>query len=478
MKKSLKISILLIILIALVSLLTMYYGSTDLNDYAGVAKFFAGDYPAKIRSSHSLLYGYLVSPLVKISHSFFFLKVLNLFFLILLSISLYYISNKNSRTLLLFLISPIVWYIAPWISPLLLSSLLFLWGFFFISKFEDNKNLLNLVFSGILIGLSLAFWNTVIFIIFFLLICFFYSRKVSHLFYFLLSVLAGFSPLLIFDKIFYDFAFYSTLKFLFGIATMSIYKSIYPGINQIASSFSSYLSFILLLPLFFYLLFSREVFSENRKQIIFLALSFLFFLVNPQPRYIFFLWPILILYLSPRLNEKQFKIQSAIFIVITLIVIAPYLIQINYSTNAKDFTSVISNFGNWKITDDTYELISQDLEEISKEYPNETFVVGNHPDVYTDLALAYWGGNIKEIVSIQDYDMYLKNQSVLFEKKFMSVPKIKDRRLIWIGGGLEKAPDDTDCNAINLGIGFREPIALQDFKILKKYRILYLSIRD
>ncbi len=61
--------IIFIFLLALV-ISTKYVGLTDVDDYANVAKFFSGDYPAKIRSSHSFFYGFLLSPLVSLSNSF------------------------------------------------------------------------------------------------------------------------------------------------------------------------------------------------------------------------------------------------------------------------------------------------------------------------------------------------------------------------------------------------------------------------
>src|SRR3989338_6657550 len=51
-----KIIAFVFLLLAFISLSTGFYKSTDFNDYAGVAKFFAGSYSADIRSSHSLVY--------------------------------------------------------------------------------------------------------------------------------------------------------------------------------------------------------------------------------------------------------------------------------------------------------------------------------------------------------------------------------------------------------------------------------------
>ena len=57
-------SVIILLMMILLSILTQFNQSTDAGDYTDVAKFFAGDYSAKIRTSHSLLYGALHAPLV------------------------------------------------------------------------------------------------------------------------------------------------------------------------------------------------------------------------------------------------------------------------------------------------------------------------------------------------------------------------------------------------------------------------------
>ena len=119
------------------------------------------------------------------------------------------------------------------------------------------------------------------------------------------------------------------------------------------------------------------------------------------------------------------------------------------------------------------------LTNVAKDYPNQIFVVGNHQDDYAWFAAAYWGKEIKEFVSIQDYNLYLYNESIFFEKKLVfksQLTSVPDRRQIWIGGGIGKSEnDDTNYEDISLGIGYKEEINLKDFKLLKKYNILYLS---
>jgi len=481
MKKMSKIIISLIVALVLISLITQYHGHSDIADYTNVAKFFAGSYSAKLRTSHSITYGLFNFPLVYLFQSIFIMKITSLIWMLLIILSVYYISNKNKRTLLLLVLSPIVWYMAPWISPIQLASLFFLWAFYFIDKFDQTQDNKSLIYSGLLVGLAAVFWNTMIFLCFFLIICFFYNRNVNHLVVFLLSFLIGLIPLFIVDCVFYGPPFYSMMKFFFGVVATSLYGSIYSGIVQMSRSFTSYITFILILPFFGYLLFNKKIFNKNKRHTIFLSLSFLFFfLSNPQIRYILILWAPLILILSKNLTKEQFKKQIILFSIITFLVVIPYAIQIKYSTNSPDFSNMVANLGKEQIfCYDQEEMIAADLQEIISKYPNSVFVVGNEPDSYSVLAEIYLGNEVQEFVSIQDYELWMSNQSSLFQKKFIFTPKIADRRQIWIAGGMEKSLNDqTDYESIDLAISIDETLDLEDFELIKDYEILHLYSRN
>jgi len=86
------------------------------------------------------------------------------------------------------------------------------------------------------------------------------------------------------------------------------------------------------------------------------------------------------------------------------------------------------------------------------------------------------GKDIKEFVSIQDYELYFKNETSLFKKRFEPKPIIPDRRIIWIEGGISKNPNDnTNYGNITLAISINEPLNEPGFRLIKKYNILYLS---
>lgn len=476
MDKNIKIACFLIIFLVLITLVTKYYGSTDVHEYIASAKYFAGDYPADIRASHSMLYGFITSPLISLFNNFIGLKIASIIILILIIISVYYISEKNQKALLLISLSPIIWYIAPWISPIQLASLLFLWAFFFINKFEKTSKIYYLLYSGILFGFSASVWNSVIYFALFLIICFFYNKKLNHLLFLILAILIGFLPLFIFEQKLYGFFLYSMAKTFISNVIVFIYGSIYSGVVHNSTIFD-YFSFLIMIPFLSFILFKKDNFIKYKKIIIFLIFSLFFMITNSQIRYLLIIYPIIILLLSETIDNKQFKKQIVIFLIVTLLVITPYLVQIKYSTNSPEFNSFINNLDKWIVYPyNIDDLIVNDLKQISSEYPNAVFLVGNTADYYAVLASDYFEGNIKEFVSLQDYEMYFKNESIFFSKRLESKPTIPERRIIWIEGGISKnLNDNTNYKNIVLGIGVDEPLNETGFSLVKKYNILYLS---
>jgi len=103
--------------------------------------------------------------------------------------------------------------------------------------------------------------------------------------------------------------------------------------------------------------------------------------------------------------------------------------------------------------------------------------VGNQ-DYYQKLAHIYWGKGITELVSVQDYESWQKNQSTLFEKKFTFIPIINDRRSIWIGGGITTNPKDTtDYAQIKYAIAL-DNYPHQGFSLVKRYTRIALFKRS
>ncbi|MFH1307816.1 MAG: hypothetical protein ABIH72_03105 [archaeon] len=471
------------LLIALVLILmtfsTKYYGSADIGDYADTAKFFAEKYPADIRSSHSYLYGFIHSSFVYLTNSFVAFKISSLIFLFLTVFSVYLITNKNKRAAWLMILAPIVWYMAPWINPLQLAGLLLLWSFYFIDKYQDSGKVSYLFYSGLLLGLGWAFWDTILFFGFFLAIVYLYDKKLINFAYYSAFVLLGLLPRLILDQLIFNFAFYSILKSFFGtLANLS--GGIYLGQGHSSLNIFSLISLFLAIPLMYWTLYKPSNFKKYKREIVFLSLCLMLILFNPQIRYIISIAPIMILLLSKQITKKQFKIQVIFSIIVLILFISPYIIQTKYSVDETyydaDFQYILSskflvNINNGSVSD----RVLSDINLIANDFPNETFIVGNNPDSYQTLAHLYWGYQITELVSIQDYNSFTENNSILFEKTFMPIPNIQDRRVIWITGGMKRNENDsTKFQNISLAISFQEPLEIDNFRLLKKYQVLSL----
>ena len=461
LRSTLKIIIipLIILTLILITFLTNYYGHTDLGDYSDTAKFFSGDYAANMRNSHTYLYGALVFPFVGLFKNFEIFKFISLGCIFLIIYILYIRTGMNKKSLILFLLCPIFWYMAPWITPLQIVSLLFLLGFLFIDKYNQTKNFKNLLFSGILLGLAAAFWTAVFLFIVPLAIIFLYDKKTIHSVGFIFALLIGLLPLFVLDQILFNFPFFTLLKTVFAYIISFFWDGIYGiGIHNLSFLLWSSFTVIAFIPLVFWFRLKKEFFKGNKRLMSFILVSILVILLNPQIRYDLILAPIALLLFSKQVTDKQFKIQVIISILLIFLLVFPITLSFKSDTSIND-----------------------NLEKIVKEYPDQMFIVGNTPDDYQTLANIYWGHEVKEFVSIQDYELWLNNQTTIFEKKIMPQPNINDRRTIWIAGGLSaNAASFRDYDKIVYAISINEPLNMEgvNFSLLGNYGPLYLYNRS
>lgn len=479
-RKQIAILITGLVLLIIISIATQYYGSTDTGDYSDIAKYLSGTFQAKIRLSHSALYGTMISPFIKLTKNQIPFKIASLIFLIALIFSVYYIT-KSKKALFLILFSPIIWYMGPWISPIQLSSLLFFWAYYSMKKYKDTKKIKFICISGILVGLSWAFWDGIMFFVFFLGFAFLYNKKFYHFLIFLSFLIIGLLPKLILDQLFFGFGLVGIARYFSNLIIGILYGGMYGQAKELTvfTNIPMQLIFALLfIPYFIYKLFSKKAWDNNKETIIFLIPTLLLLIKQMQIRYLLFLIPILIYEIGPKLSIKEVKRNIFISLVVIFILCIPYAIQIKAPLeNGAEFFTFILNMKHLNYNNDKEILESINL--ISREFPNSSFVVGNNNDDYRKLASEYWGKGVKEFVSIEDYNLYLKNESVIFQKFYMPQPTIGDRRQVWISAGINKNKEDkTDYNSIQYAIGLNEPIQLNEFKFIKQYGSLYLSKKE
>ena len=471
------LSCILIVLIATITVPKGLLDATDVKDYTDTARFFAGEYNANQRESHSVLYGLLLSPYIKLTHNYFLIKFSSAFFLILLILSIYYISGKRRETLLLTISLPLIWFMPPWISPLPLVALLFLWAWFFIKKFDEKGRVKDLLYSGLLIGAAGAFWDTAFYFSFIFLISFLYNKKLYHSILFLIAVFIGLLPNFIVDYLIFEFPFYSKLKHFSAVLAFALYNGSYG--QGFPSDFFNKILVLFFVPWYSFVFFKKKNFIKEKKTIIFLILSILFILTNSQIRLLLVVAPIIIILLGEKLNEKQIKIQMIVFIVLSLLVVSPYLVQTKYETNLRYFAINAIDIENWHFQKGfTFEKIQNDLAIIEKEIPNQEFIVFGERDDYRELAHYYWGDGIKKFISIEDYELFLKGEDTIASKEISSNAPSDFRRELFFEIGLRKNKnDDTDYE--NLGYGLilndrNESEIPDEFVLDKEYSVLKL----
>ncbi len=478
-KKQIYLILAIALILIIVTFATKFYGQADTFDYQDSAKFFAGEYPAKIRLSHSYLYGLMHAPMVGLTNSFFIFKITSLISLFLIVYSVYLITGKNKRAPWLMLLSPIVWYMAPWASPIQLASLCFLWGYHFTRKYGKDKSIKSLFYAGMLIGLSWAFWDGALFFIPLFLISFFYNEKLIHSIYFVIFIIVGSLPRVILDTILFGFPFFTPLRHIMASLALTFLGGFYSqgGLWGIVST----IFILLFLPLFAYLIFiKRDFFKENRKPAIFILLSILLLIINSQIRFILLMAPIIIVVLASKLTDKQFNIQLIFSVILILLVLNPYVLQTHWDLGIDEkgieLSSFITNAKDINLTDNfRKEIINEDLSRIASEFPDEIFIVGNLPDDYRILANFYTGDKIKEFVSIEDYNLSFSQEPIISKKELCSRVKINERRDVCFAVWIRKAfNDDTDYSSIKYAISLEENLDVEGFDLKKKYETLTL----
>ncbi len=470
------------LVLLVLTLATHYYGSTDIGDYSDTAKYFSGDYSAKIRNSHSFVLGLVHSPFVALTQNFIFFKISSLFCLLAIMYSVYRISGRDKRSFLLVLFSPALWYMAPWISPVQISTLIFLWSYYFIREYNSNNSLKYLFLSGLLLGLSIIFWNAALYFGVALGLAFLFDKKFYHFLIFGFGLLVGMLPLFILDFVLFNFPFYTLVKTNLGQFLVTFTGA---GVDGVAVSFLKPLDIlfvILSFPIYFWMVYKKEFMKENKHSVIFVSLSLLIILVNLQMRYALIISPIIILLISKYIDFAKFKKYLLFSIIIIVFFMVPYVIQINHSMTTQvsgiDVKEFILNLkSDFPLKNAYSEELSSNLNDLIKEYPEEIFVVGNRPDDYQVLADIYWGNQVKEFVSIQDYNLWINNETSVFKKTLQVNSNIKDRRIIWIAGGISANSENFEnYSDIDYVISLNGPLESErgNFTFVKQYGYLHL----
>jgi hypothetical protein len=470
--------------LVLIALGTRYEGSTDIGDYADTSKYFASEYPAGIRNSHSYLYGFIHAPFVALFGSYLPLKLSGLVFLFLLIASVYWMSGKDARALWLLLLSPAVWYTGPWIGPLALVSLALLWSYWYLARFHQTGIRHFACISGLILGLGTGFWHTLLFFGFFLGLFYIYDKRVYDLCAFLGGIFLGLVPLFLLDWYLFGLPGYTLFKTLSGTLLIMAGGSIAPLSSEIVFPWLRRILVLLALPLSCWLLVRTQKQSGTWRAQAFLGCSLLIILANPQLRYTIVLAPLAVLFSYSLLSEKYYRTILFLSGALCLFVSIPYLAQINGSLHAHptgvEITALLEQHTAFHYRQGWEEdMLMTSLARVVARYPNERFIVGPDPDSYQLLAHGAWHLPLTALISIQDYDAYASQKTILYQKTLASEPQIQERRLLTLKGTLEVNPAlFADFAEIRYALGIDSPVVIPGFKPLAQEGRLYLSVKE
>ena len=445
-RKAFIISIIIFsLIIILLNLILKKVLFTDVGDYLAVAKYFSNNIVSYIRSTHSWVYGIFLAQFLKIWPSLFFIKVVNSSFLVFTALLLYNIT-KNRNALLLWALSPVVWFMIPQISPILPSAFLLLLSYKFFKDYESKQRYKYLIYSALPLGLSSILWDTMIPISIIFILTFFFNKQLKEIIIFTIPFSIIFSIRFLVDYTLFNFPFFSLFRFFGGSLLVYLRQGNYTYITNPIINYILYL--VIISPLLFKIY--KTDLKTHKQELFFLALTLLMFISSSnQLRYVLILAPISILLLSKILTKKEILVSSIISIFLIIFLIYP------------------------SFADNTEKIIQQDLEQISKDFPNERFFAGHetNSDAYLEYSLVYWGKDIKEIISWQDLQLTLTNKTNYQQHRFQSNSKINNTRNVWLEFGVSRV-DTRTYEDVNYLISNQNTTTLENFELIKSYQAL------
>ena len=428
----------------------------DVEQYVGVAKEFAGIGNTRIHNPHSFVYSILISPFLKLFPYLITIKIINLIWLILIGLLLY-ISTKKIKTLLIWIFSPIVWYMAGWISPILPVAFLITWSYLLFKKWERTNRIFPFILSAIFLGVSSMLWDGIIFINLLFILIFFFNKELKKTFFYLLIYSIIFSLRFIIDYIIFKFPFYSIVRF-FGAWVVILL-----GLNKIIKA-GICLEWIWLPIIISPLLFMvyKVDYKKYLKEILFLIISLFIFSPMAETRYLLVLAPISILLLNTVLKNKDLiliHVLVSIFIVILI-----FFMGLPFDYETPFFFSE---------TSENQRFIKNDLKKIDKDFAGEGIIAGGEKDsgLAAIFSVFYWGKNIPEFIWADEYYLSTRNQTVFTDYIFESKTKIKESRKLKIHASLER-PDQRDLSYVRYMITKKNERTPESFKLIKCYTLL------
>ncbi len=426
-KDYLSLAIFSICLLAFVSIANKIWFH-DTAEYITIAKNLAGINNLNVYVTHSILYPSIISLFLKISQGFTTIKIINIFWLILIALT--FLIIKNKKAFILFTFAPIVWYTSLQTTPILPASLFFFWSYLFLKKEK-------LLLAGFFLGLSIALYDAMIFITFFFILAFFWNNKFSNLVKFLIAAAVGFFPKMIVDYYYFRTPLFTSIKYA-GTMFIGGADKLYFLKNPILL-----IMILIISPLLFKMY--KINFKEYKKELSFIIMASLFLWMSKDLiKYFLLITPLIIFLLSKVISDKDLKWNSLISIILIII------LTFNFFGATQDIA------------------IEKDLNKIVEEF-KPSYIISEQYNA-NNLAMFYWKETPK-FVWYNDFIAQEQGTTKLREYSFNlnKNQKINSRELLIFSGSFNKYENQTYNNYIFVA---RKENSLDNHEKIKCYDAL------
>ena len=422
----------------------------DSPQYINTAKEFAGLSIAPVYTGHASTYPFFISLFLKFFPFYLTVKLVNISWLIMIGLVLYLIT-KDIKSFILWMFSPLVWYVSIIITPIVVVSFSLILAYFFLLKWEKNHKKIYFVLSGLSLGLSLLVWSGALVFVLFFLITFFFSKSLKKLVYYLIFVLQGVLFRFIFDTKVYGFPFYSYIR-PYGSVMARRLDSIQGGTTDsfrgdlIIGVIAKLMIFICPLSFFIY----KLDFKKYKREVLFSVLSLLFIFYYQVEFYPMLIAPFLIIFLSKVLSKKQVMISILLSIIIIPLLTSSYFIQSQENIRAED------------------------LRDIYQEFGYEKVIAGNVHGSFSTASLnsAYWYDTKPKVLWASDYKMYLNNETYVNHYSISPNPKINTVRILEISAAVKRnICIDSEFEGLPL-LAYENEDVPEGFQKIKCYRMV------
>jgi|SRR3989344_3787878 len=415
-------------------------GIHDTGEYIVKAKDLAGLGNIEPYTFHSIIYSLFLSFFLRIFPSLITIKIINILWIFATGLLLYFYT-KNKKTLLLWITSPLIWFVGIEITPMLPLAFFFLLSYILFKKWENDGKKSSVMLSGFFLGFSLALWTGALILVLVFMLIFFWNKTFKQVLTLSILFILGLSTQFLVDAIFLGFPLYTLIRYFGG----NLYYLIY-GISQKPT-------FLLLLRILFFIaplafLLYKTNLKKYKRELIFILFMILIFYFrgrNPDGLKLFITFaPFMILLLGKVISKKLLFLNTIIAtLLVIFLILPPYFNQ--QSTDV---------------------LIKQDLAQIQKDFHFKKVIAGKDQELL--FATLSWS---KEpyFIWFDEYELYKENETV-YQQYSYPLPE-KEHRIMEIGVTFKPKKLQEDYENLPL-ILRKDQEAPPEFKLVKEYKIL------